>query len=124
MRVIYISGPYRAPTLRGVINNIRRAEKVAIGLWQMGYAVICPHTNTRLFPEGAGETETRDQNSPDYIQGDIEIIRRLQSGKDALVTLPGWAQSEGSKAEVERAMHLGLKIFSWPTDKERIKKYI
>ena len=46
MKVIYVSGAYRAPTEYEVGLNIRRAEEAAIRLWMDGWAVICPHKNT------------------------------------------------------------------------------
>jgi len=123
MRVAYISGPYRAGTFRGVIENIRKAEAVAIELWEMGYAVICPHTNTALFPEGAGEPYYDEQQYKvippiDYIKGDLEIISRLVPRSDVIIMLPGWKDSEGSKSELHAAMARSLKICFWPQDKE------
>jgi hypothetical protein len=49
MKVIYIADPYRADTERGIIENIRAAEAVAIKVWEAGYVALCPHMNTRLF---------------------------------------------------------------------------
>ena len=119
MRLLYISGPYRAPTLRGVIDNIRKAEAVAIELWKMGYAVICPHLNTRLFPEGAGELEN-DQEI-DYIEGDLTILDRFIPGEDGIVMLPGWNSSEGAKLELKKAFENRLKLYFWPQDRLRLK---
>jgi hypothetical protein len=42
MRIAYVSGPYRANSIRQVLHNIRAAEEVAIQLWKFGYAVISP----------------------------------------------------------------------------------
>ena len=49
MKVAYVAGPYRAPTPYQTLRNIREAEYIALKLWKMGYAVICPHKNTSLF---------------------------------------------------------------------------
>lgn len=101
-KVIYLSGPIRDP--RGahfVEANIRAAEAVAKHLWQKGYAVICPHTNTRAFDGIITDDE--------FIVGDIAILERC----DAVVMLPGWKASEGAKKEFEAAVDLGVPVFHW-----------
>ena len=98
MKVAYIVGPYRSKTVHGIVENIRRAEAIAIKYWQFGYAVICPHKNTALF----------DGLAPDHVwlDGDIEILKRC----DVIVMTPGWENSSGSKAELEIAKQLGKEI--------------
>ena len=98
MKIAYIAGPYRSDTVRGIVENIRRAEAVAIKYWQIGYAVICPHKNTALF----------DGLMPDrtWLDGDIEILKRC----DVIVMSKGWENSSGSKAELEIATKLGLEV--------------
>jgi hypothetical protein len=49
LKIAYVAGPYRAKTKIGIILNILRARKVAKELWKMGYAVICPHSNSALM---------------------------------------------------------------------------
>jgi len=110
MRVIYVSGPYRGK----VRQNITIARTVAIQLWEMGYAVICPHSNTGFFPE---------EGQIDYIKGDLEFIERLIPDEDSLVMLPNWEKSEGSKAEKEYAEGCYLKIWYWPEDKDKLKQF-
>lgn len=135
MRIAYTSGPYRAKTLRGVIKNIRAAEEVAIELWKMGYAVICPHTNTQLFDGAFDEgkiTYTEDKGkdshweggSIKFIEGDLEMINRFQFNKDIMVMLPDWEASEGALIERKRAFQRGIKVLKWddPTDRKLIEK--
>ena len=49
MKIAYIAGPYRAKTYSEIDLHILNAQQVAIQLWQIGYAVICPHKNTAHF---------------------------------------------------------------------------
>jgi len=98
MKVVYLAGPYRAPTIRGIVNNIRRAEKVAIALWQAGFAVICPHLNTQLF-DGICDDNV-------FIEGYLEILKRC----DIVIVLPGWENSEGARKEVAFAEKLKIPI--------------
>ena len=98
MKLAYISGPYRAATVHGILENIRRAEAVALRYWQTGYAVICPHKNTALM-DGACYDHV-------WLEGDLEILSRC----DVVVMMPGWERSEGAKAERQRAIDLGLEL--------------
>ena len=98
MKLAFVTGPYRSKTIYGIKQNIESAEKVALELWKMGYAVICPHKNTALF----------DGSVPDdvVIGGDLVILDRC----DVIVMIPGWKNSEGAKGEHEKAKQLGLTI--------------
>jgi Domain of unknown function (DUF4406) len=96
--VLYVIGPYRAKTIREIVENIRRAEAVALKYWQKGYVVICPHTNSALF-DGAITDEV-------ILQGDIEIMKRC----DGVVILPGWQKSSGSIGEIKVAVEMRLQI--------------
>ena len=98
MKVFYIAGPYRADTPRGIVENIRKAESVALKYWLQGHAVICPHKNTALF----------DGAAPDHVwlDGDLEILGRC----DAIVMMEGWSESKGAIAELAYAKRQGLEV--------------
>lgn len=98
MQVAFISGSYRSDTVHGIVENIRKAEKIAIKYWRKGYAVICPHKNTALF-DGLMPDDT-------WLKGDLEILKRC----DAIVMMYGWELSSGAKAEHEIAKEIGLSI--------------
>jgi hypothetical protein len=96
MKIIYVAGPYRADTIRGMVENIRRAEVAALHLWKSGWAVICPHKNTELFDGHCADDV--------WLRGDLEILARC----DAVYMVKGWENSEGAKAEHDLARSLGL----------------
>lgn len=98
MKVAYIAGPFRAKTHWGVVENVRRAEVVALKYWKLGYAVICPHTNTANF-DGAATDNI-------WLDGDLEILRRC----DVLVAMDTWQNSSGARAEVALAKELGKEV--------------
>jgi hypothetical protein len=98
MRVVYVSGPYRAPTLEGINNNINNARIAAISLWKQGYAVIAPHLNTAHFDGVVSDAA--------FLTGDAEILSRC----DAVYMLRGWENSIGARAEHDLANELGLEI--------------
>jgi uncharacterized protein DUF4406 len=99
MRLIYVAGPYRAPCEWQVLQNIRRAEAMAIEVWLMGAACICPHKNTAFFGGAAADSV--------WLEGDLEIVRRC----DAIICVEGWELSAGSRGEVELARTLGKPVF-------------
>ncbi len=99
MKVFYIAGPYRADTERGIVENIRRAEAVAIEVWESGHIALCPHMNTRLFggilPDNV------------WLDGALELMYRC----DAVVLVPGWERSPGTLAEIEEARKMNMLIY-------------
>jgi hypothetical protein len=109
MKVAYVAGPYRAETSAGVYDNIHVAREVAAQLWAMGYAVICPHTNT-AFLRGPDDC---------FITGLLEFVRRA----DVVVVLPGWGNSEGTKTEMREASLSGIPTFFWNSEQEKIRKF-
>lgn len=98
MKMLYIAGKYRSNSIDGVKENIRVARQYAEKYWKLGYAVICPHTNSGTMEFGVPEHL--------LMQGDLEFIKRC----DVIVMLPGWTESAGSRAEHELAVQRKLKI--------------
>ena len=99
MKLVYVAGPFRAPLLWEIEQNIRRAEYLALQVWRLGAACICPHTNTRFYTGAA----------PDHVwlDGDLEILRRC----DALICTYDWEKSSGASAEVGFAVKHGIPVF-------------
>ena len=106
MKLAFVSGPFRAPSAWQVEQNVRRAEEVALALWRMGFAVICPHTNTRFFTGAADDAV--------WLRGDLEILKRC----DVLVTVPRWESSDGACDEVRAAG----AVYHWPDDYGRLQE--
>lgn len=100
MKVIYVAGPFRAGNSWDCEQNIRRAEVLALEVWVLGAAAICPHTNTRFF-DGV---EPHDM----WLKGDIEIMKRC----DAVLLVSGWEVSEGTKEERRIAIELRIPVFT------------
>lgn len=98
MKVIYVAGKFSGPNAWEVEKNIRRAEEVSLELWSAGFAVICPHTNTRFF-DGALPIKT-------FLAGDLEILNRC----DAIFMLSNWRDSAGACGERLHAAAKGLVV--------------
>jgi hypothetical protein len=99
MKIVFVSGPYRAATGYGVHLNIQVAESAAIAIWQMGAVAFCPHKNSAYL---GGIVEDRA-----FLDGDLEILRRC----DAVFLLTGWNFSAGAIEEVKLAHELGIPCF-------------
>ncbi len=104
MKVVYIAGPFRGPNAWEIEENIRRAERLALEVWRLGAAALCPHTNTRFF-QGAAEDAV-------WLDGDIELLNRC----DAVLLTPDWKLSSGARAEHDHAKGRGLPIFYFLVD--------
>ncbi len=100
MRIIDVSGRYRARTWFGKAWNIWKARRVAQRLWEADWIVICPHMNTALFKE----------DGIPYISGDCEIVKRC----DAIYMMKGHEKSEGAQVELATAKIKGIKIIYEP----------
>jgi hypothetical protein len=101
MELVYVAGPFRGPNAWEIKQNIRRAEALALLLWREGYAVICPHANTRFF-QGAAPDKV-------WLEGDLVMLRRC----DRLVVTKDWRRSEGAQQEVEVARECGIPVQMW-----------
>ena len=103
MKLIYVAGPYYAPTAEGRKKNIRMAERHSISLIRQGYAVFTPHKNTAGYEYYEdGEILTKDT----WMKIDLETLSRC----DAIYMMPGWESSEGAKIELGYAGMWDLEV--------------
>ena len=104
--VIYVAGPYSGrgwPWPLNVIvqaRNTLRAALVSVALMLRGWAVICPHTMTCLFPL----LSRYRLKWSDFMKMDLEILSRC----DALYYI---APSVGADMELEVAKDLGIEVY-------------
>ena len=99
MKVIYVAGPFRGPNSWEIEENIRRAERLALQVWRLGAACICPHTNTRFF-QGAADDAV-------WLNGDLAIVGKC----DGVMLTEDWQRSSGARAEVEYAEARSIPVF-------------
>lgn len=106
MKIIFISGPYTAPTKDRVEKNIQIADIYARLIASRGLGFICPHLNSRHMEDVVG---------CDY-RFWMRMYRELLRACDAVFFLPNWETSEGSKEEHEVATENLIPAF-YSTDK-------
>lgn len=100
--LLYVAGPYRAPTKEGVDLNISAAKHVAALACRKGYAPLCPHMNTAHM-----DHIVPDLGDEFWLAITMEMMRKCA----AVVLVPGWSRSSGTLAEIEEAKRLGIPVF-------------
>jgi len=99
MKVVYVAGPFRGNSAWDIECNIRRAETLALEVWRLGAAALCPHTNTRFFQNAAPDEV--------WLEGDLALLARC----DAVILTDDWLRSSGARAEVLHAQSLKIPVF-------------
>lgn len=99
-KLVYVAGPYSAPTAWQREQNIRRAEEVALELWRRGIPAMCVHTIARYFFGAVPE------------QAAIEIDNAILDRCDAIMLVNGWERSAGTLAEIDRMAAAGKPVFN------------
>lgn len=98
-KLIYIAGKYRDSTEWEVIKNIERARDVGADVWRAGGVPFIPHSNWAQMGGVVCDSLILD--------GGLEILSRC----DAMVLVPGWETSAGTRAEIAEAERLGIPVF-------------
>jgi len=109
MWVVYIAGPFSAPTNWEIKKNVRDAEKLSLEVAKLGLSFICPHKNSEEF---------FGLITPEYwYDMTMELLRR----SDMVLLFGSWSGSKGAVAEYTEAKKLGKPIFS---SIEALKRYV
>ena len=99
---IYVAGPYRAPTRQGIELNIQAARAVGLLCCRKGWSPVIPHANT-------GHLDAIDPTIGDefWLASTMELLRRC----DAVVLVPGWEKSQGTRDEIIEAEKRGIPVY-------------
>jgi len=101
---VYVAGPYRALDLLSILDNIRHGIRAATELLRLGFAPYCPWLDfmlhLMLLPGESLEVTAYQNNSIEWL-----------TMSDAMLVLPGYERSEGTKAEIKLAELLEIPIF-------------
>jgi len=99
MKVVYIAGPFTAPTPHEIEYNIRDAEYVGLEVAALGMSALVPHSVGR-FAVG-----TFDEAY--WYEATMAQLRKC----DAVMMVPGWEESIGAKQERDEAIALNIPVF-------------
>lgn len=104
MKIVYIAGPYTGDgTFVSIDKNILKAEKYQVALTNLGIGCFCPHKHAaHLNSKGA------IANEDFYYALDFHFLKNIA---DAILVMPGWENSVGTKREVDWAKKQGMPIF-------------
>ena len=103
-RLIYLAAPNRHPSKPLRDARMEAVGRVAAGLTGMDRRVFCPLMYAQaLIDHGFGHKDDRWWYG--YDVGWLPYCEEL-----AVLKLPGWAESEGVRIEVEVAESLGIRI--------------
>lgn len=100
--LLYIAGPYRAETREGVDLNIQAARAVGLLAARKGWCPVIPHSMTANLDAIAPSI-----GDEFWLTATLEVMRRC----DAVLLLPGWSQSSGTRAEYEEAVRLAIEVY-------------
>lgn len=102
MRLLYIAGPFTAPTLEQQERNVRAAEAAA-------HAVATECSNVYpVVPHSLGlKLPCHGAFSDYHYAGTL----RLMEACHAVLLIPGWERSLGAVREADRAAELGMPVF-------------
>lgn len=107
-RIIYVAGPFTAPTAEGIRANIRAAAALGHIVRSLGAGALVPHLIGAPYVLEASCVQFADPFGYDWwIQETMEMLRR----SDAVVLVSGWQESSGSRGEVKEAQRLGKPVF-------------
>lgn len=94
---IYVAGPYSAPTISGIHENVLAANRIGKLLALKGHYVFVPHTMTYGWEEALSYEQVLDI--------DLSILRKWATAVYYLGSSPG------ADRELEEAHRLGLTVF-------------
>ena len=105
MKIVFIAGPYTGDgSYESIEKNIREAEKYQIALANNQIGFFCPHNHTEHFGPHKGVTAPEQF----YYDLDFEFLMRMA---DAVLAIPGWENSWGTKREIAWAKKHSMTIF-------------
>lgn len=105
MKKIYIAGPFRAKNAWLREQQIRRAEEAGFRIAELGAVPIIPHSMYRNF-DGTVTDEF-------WIEATADLLLVC----DAILLIPGWRYSSGSRGELAIAENNSIEVFATPSSR-------
>ena len=99
MKLVYVAGPFRGRDSWEISKNVRRAEELAAEVWKLGAVAICPHKNTENFQGMLPDAV--------FIEGTLAMLKVCH----AMIVVPNYQRSDGTKGEIEFAKEHHIPVF-------------
>jgi hypothetical protein len=103
MKKVYVAGPYSAPNVIQVLENIRKGQRAATEMLLKGHSVFCPWADHQLFLQLRGDEKISLDHIRNHSMAWLEV-------SDLVYVLKGWQSSQGTLAEIYRAQELGIPV--------------
>ena len=104
LKRIYVAGPYSDSDIIQILTNMRNGIRMCIEVLKRGFSPFCPWLDylfsLMLYP---GEQLTVN----DYYQYSMAWLE----ASDAMLVLPEYENSKGTKAEIARAKELCIPVY-------------
>jgi len=101
-RILYVAGPYQAPTVNQTRHNVRDSEDWSEIVLRYGWGPIDPLATT-AFMDGLVPVSQ-------FLAVGKAILKRLRPGQDGILLRHGWEDSKGATGERDLAVERGLLI--------------
>ena len=99
---VYVAGAYSADNIINCLKNIGRGEHYSAELFMRGYAPFCPWHDADYVIKNWDKDFTVRQFY-DYSMAWLDV-------SDVVYLVPGWENSKGTLAEIERAKQLNIPV--------------
>jgi len=97
--LVYVAGPFTAPTAWEIERNVRAVEDVGALIVKAGAYPVMPHANTRYF-HGTASAEF-------FYLGTMSLLIACHGA----IFRDGWRGSAGARREHERAVSLSMPVY-------------
>ena len=103
MQRIYIAGAYSADNVITILDNIREGMRLATKVLLLRYSPFCPWLDFHFQLMLRGDEKLTVEDYYTYSIAWLEV-------SDAMLLVPGWQNSKGTKDEMEIAYKMDIPI--------------
>jgi len=104
MKRLYLAGSYSAPSVIQALENIRKGLRAGTEALLAGWAVFAPWADHQLFLQLREGEEIPLAVIQEHSLAWLEV-------SEAMLVLPGWENSLGTRREIARARELEIPVF-------------
>ena len=101
---VYVAGAYSADNVMEVLDNIRKGNRLGLEVLMTGFAPFVPWLDNQLVLQLRGNEKVTIDDMYAYSLAWLEV-------SDVVLVVPGWEHSRGTRAEIARAIDLGLPVW-------------